>query len=272
MRSLVMVFLAVAISFAQADEAFHYFSQDISVEQGCAQAEKRLQRQALISQCGSRISGIAARLLDINHDSLSVFELEAFKGLVRTQGVFSRTVEFVNPPESNQMLCRVQGEVTVSCGKENRDDEFNPDFPYALSLNNYHYEQGDPVYLDVRASSDLYLNIVQVLPDQNLVSRVIPNAFRENLRLRQGESRQLPSNHQWIAELPKGQENSTEYLIAIASKQPILAPMESTVGDFFNWLMTIPESTRREALLSYRISKSGSNTSRPMSQTLKGDG
>lgn len=268
-RCIVLVTsLLLFPGYLLAAEAVYRFDQSLSIEEGCKRAEHRLRREVLKEQCGSSVSGIAARLLSNTNDNYEVFEVEAFAGFSKAATPLKRKVRLLEMEKGTVLECHVRGDLFVRCNDAKRDENFGADFGHAITLDEYEYQDGDELRLKLHASSDMYLNVVQILPYRDEAQRVLPNRYQPQVKLDGGNTYDIPQNHAFVVRLPKGHQEVTEYLIAIASKQPVKAPEKTDIAGFFDWLLAQSSETRREAFVAYHISSAVKNSSKGLTQSL----
>lgn len=173
--------------------------------------------------------------------------------IVREEVVYRTTVED-DVPVYHAML---RAEVVVEEGA--RDPGFTLELETRPAGGTI--RDGEELSLEIVASRDCYLTVLNVLSDGTL-AHLFPNDHASNNRVEAGRKVRLPADgHPFRirAVLPPGRSRDHEQILAVATLDPVPLILEETEGlqeavtSLNRWLLGIPLARRAEALWSFEI-------------------
>jgi len=270
---LVLGWVTLAgVTLAQEIQRESYiYSDNLPPRDGCQLAEQALKRQAVARQCGSRLTGGAARFKSETVDDLFRLHFETVGG--RVTGYEGKVI---NPAEpmietgTTLLRCTVEAKVTVQCDQGSRDPAFIPTPEIHVKLNETVFREGEAMKIGIHLPPDMpgtaHVAIVQLLPywaDEKRVWRIYPNAFQTVHTLNGGDRLDLPTAAYMLElTLPKRRSSVEEVLMVVFSRQPLALPETMTIEQFHRVLGEVPLNQRREVVLGYRIEAQGPRSSR----------
>ncbi len=205
----------------------HFFGPETSEAEACAIAEESAKTDALRTFYGETLSvdqQMSCReTTDMKQDSsycqMNKILWNQVGGDIRGVSQISQQVTKV----AGSRVCRVQlvADVVVNRGKPDRD------FDLGVRLNNTAYREGETLSLTLEPSQPMYVAIFSWLPYPNRdarVERIFPNAHESSGRI--DRRRLVPNNtYRFQVELPpvlpRNRRLLDEYLLIVASKQPV---------------------------------------------------
>ena len=205
----------------------HFFGPETSEAEACAIAEESAKTDALRSFYGETLSvdqQMSCReapdmLPDSSYCQMNKILWNQVGGDIRGVSQISQQISKV----AGSRVCRVQlvADVVVNRGKPDRD------FDLGVRLNNTAFREGETLSLTLEPSQPMYVAIFSWLPYPNRdarVERIFPNAHESTGRI---ERKRVVPNQTYRFQvelpttLPRNRRLLDEYLLIVASKQPV---------------------------------------------------
>ncbi len=224
---LLMLISVNAIAAWVPGSGEQYFGPETSETEACAIAEESAKTDALRSFYGETLSidqqmscrETSDMMQDSSYCQMNKILWNQVGGDIRSVSQISQQVSKV----TGSRVCRVQlvADVVVNRGKPDRD------FDLGVRLNNTAFREGEALSLTLEPSQPMYVAIFSWLPYPNRdarVERIFPNAHESIGRI--DRKRLVPNNtYRFQVELPpvlpRNRKLLDEYLLIVASKQPV---------------------------------------------------
>ena len=155
--------------------------------------------------------------------------------------------------------CTVSFEADVRVAQGRPD----PNFDVGVSLNNAVFRDGEKLLVTLSPSQPMHVHIFQWLPyekGQAQVSQIFPNAFDAASRIdgpvtipSEAGAKRYALKVGFPVGQPAGRKMVDEYLMVLATRQPIAALASYSLEDFNKLIAEIPRGDRRIVRRAYNI-------------------
>ena len=199
---------------------------EISTNDGCKFAREKAQLEAL--QKGLNVTISSEELEKCSQiDGKSNCEYNQFS-LITFNGVLTEVKELNKEKKTEPLdngdiayICEIEIEANAEPLKQIADPNFN----FNVKLNEYNFNTGDNLTMEIGLTKPMYLTIFQFLPyekEGNQVSKLFPNEREENNFIKDKKII-LPYNAKYEVYFPENvnKKNIDEYLFFIASDENI---------------------------------------------------
>jgi hypothetical protein len=242
--------------------------QNITYEEALVIARRQARLDAIEKACG--VSMHAETLVKDFVMAGDFVHALSYGRVVEERGLQWRieTLPSQNPGSPPGMLLRIEMKARVVLD-EGRPD---PSFKVDLNLNRSTYKSGEEVILNVRATKDCYVTVLNLGADDT-VRVLFPNKWQTDSFFKENESVEIPDKSSRdsgirirVANLP-GHQRDREIVTVIATKEKInildatdisagfglMGTPKMAMMELAKWLSQMPVSERAEATAVYAV-------------------
>ena len=260
--SLALLILTPSFAFAEwvQAEGSTIFPATVAEAEACANADQRARMDAITKAAGETIAADAIQRCTDQEDEVQCTQNSAIWStlggtIVQTR---NREQETVAEAESyRRCIVRFQADVKLSQGTP------DPSFTLGMIVNAAIYRPGDNMVLRFNPSQPMYVQVFQWLPYEKAdaqIVRLFPNRFDQDAHLIQATSIPSPDQAQrydlklaFPATSPAGQKMVDEYVMAVATRTPVVFRSSYTLDDFQKLLAELPRQDSRIERRAYAI-------------------
>lgn len=200
------------------------------------------------------------------HEIFSALNTSVSYGRIIEEKILVDTLVSENVGDKNYFVWKVEISAKVVM-----ESNFDPSFWIELNLNKDIYRDGEEIILEIGASKDCYVMILNILHNDSVLV-ILPNKYIGDLYLKAGQRYRFPpkgSVYSLIASL-NGASRLTESLMVIGTREKyeftglklteygdfgVIPSYKIAVFELMKWLSKIPPSMRATAFKTYEIRK-----------------
>lgn len=267
-NNLRLVFCsAILIGFSSANAEVHrtagefLFTTATSEERACDLAEQKAKENAIRLTRGETISSDEqlsckerAGQVDNEQCVLNQIVWSRLDGHIRSSKVVNTfVVNFQGMPGVKK--CRVEIEAVVSTSKLEAD----PSFDYRVELNQTLFKPGERLEIKITPAKKIHLAIFSWIPSDKklLVNKIYPNIFDQSALIDKPRLIPDPKTKMYDFEVALPNNLSTdfsdEYLLFVATKNPVAWLSSYTIENLNERLFEIPAMEKRVYRRAYRV-------------------
>lgn len=264
-RALILLAVLAAQAFPARAEwvaarGERLFTTEMSEAEACRAAEERAKEDAIRQVTGERLASEDLMICEEKNNeascSLNRSVWNTVDGDVRAVRNRRQSTE---PVAEGVRKCLVALEAEVVAAKGEPD----PGFDVGVKLNTSLFRHGDPLEIQLAPSRPMHVSVFQWLPYERgaaQVMRLFPNTMDHANRLDRPTPIPTPegrSRYSMRVGFPEGQPSSRrmvdEYLMVVATKQPVEFRDEYSLDDFRARLLELPRPTSRIVRKAYSV-------------------
>ena len=260
---MILAFPAAASAEWVQASASYIYPPNMTEAEACQQAESRARADAVRQVTGETLSAEDVTRCTEQGDEAECARNSTTWTMVggEIRATRDRTQESAAVQVGAQTFhqCKVSFEADVHMA-EGRPD---PNFTVGVSLNNSVFRDGEALSVTLKPSQPMAVQIFQWLPYEKgdaQVARIFPNAFDAAARIdkaitipTEAGAKRYDLLVAFPSEQPSGRKMVDEYLMVVATRQPLALRDSYSLDDFNRLVAEIPLGDRRIVRRAYNI-------------------